>query len=485
MKLCVIGTGYVGLVTGTCFAETGNDVVCMDLDEVKIGALNRGRVPIFEPGLEEMIQRNRRERRLRFTTDLDKAVRASLLVFITVGTPSDAEGATDLGPVLSVARDIGRAMNGYKIIVTKSTVPVGTSDRVRDTVAGETDHDFEVVSNPEFLKEGAAIEDFMKPDRVIVGSDDSEAAEVMKELYAPFTRTGAPIMIMSTRSAEMTKYAANAMLACRISFINEIANLCEHLEADVHWVRQGIGADRRIGRSFLFPGVGYGGSCFPKDIRALIKAGRQSGCSVGLLSAVREVNQQQKEVLVRKILSFYTSELPQLPGDGKPSKRKLVYSDILSLPEEQRSRLALQAGNRWLLSAKPPRKLESALRGKTFAVWGLAFKPQTDDMREAPSRVIIDRLLKAGARIQAYDPEAGKTARGIFADKIEFAGSNYKALEGADALVLVTEWNLFRNPDFLKMKKLLKFPVIFDGRNQYNPEEMRHLGFFYFGIGRP
>ncbi|GAB4242398.1 MAG: UDP-glucose/GDP-mannose dehydrogenase family protein [Acidobacteriota bacterium] len=440
MKLAIVGTGYVGLVAGVGFAETGNDVTCVDIDAERIELLKQGKVPIYEPGLEEMLRRNQEEGRLTFTTDLADAVRRSLIIFIAVGTPSDEDGSSDLRYVLEAAEAIAKAMDGYRIIVNKSTVPVGTADKVREVIRRHTRHEFNVVSNPEFLKEGAAVEDFMKPDRVIIGHDDVRVAEIMKELYAPFTRTGAPILVMDNRSAEMTKYAANCMLATRISFMNEIANLCEALGADVHWVRQGIGLDRRIGPTFLFPGVGFGGSCFPKDIRALIHMGRECGCELEIVEAVYRVNERQKTRLIRKILDFFA------PGEAE-------RPDLLA--------------------------------GKVFAVWGLSFKPRTDDMREAPSIPVIERLLALGAQVQAYDPAAMQQAKRIFGDRITYAPNNYAALEGADALLLLTEWNVFRNPDFPRMARLMKTPVIFDGRNQYNPRELRDLGFQYFCIGRP
>ncbi|MFZ0430565.1 MAG: UDP-glucose/GDP-mannose dehydrogenase family protein [Acidobacteriota bacterium] len=440
MKVAVIGTGYVGVVAGTCFAETGNDVICVDVDQAKIERLQKGEIPIYEPGLEEMVVRNNREGRLVFTTDLADAVRRSLIVFIAVGTPAGEDGSSDLRYVLTAAEEIARAMDGYRIIVNKSTVPVGTADRVREVVARHTRFEFNVVSNPEFLKEGAAIDDFMKPDRVIIGHDDVRVAELMKELYAPFTRTGAPILLMDNRSAEMSKYAANCMLASRISFMNEVANLCETVGADVHAVRQGIGLDRRIGPTFLFPGIGYGGSCFPKDVKALIRTGEEHGYSLDLIKTVEQVNENQKLVLVEKILRHFC------PGR----------------------------------SAEP-----GVLDDRTFAVWGLSFKPRTDDMREAPSVVILERLLQLGAVIQAYDPVAVEAARRIFGDRVRFAKTNYAALDGADALLLLTEWNVFRNPDFPRILRTLKQPVIFDGRNQYNPDELTDLGFMYYCIGRP
>jgi UDPglucose 6-dehydrogenase len=440
MKLAMVGTGYVGLVAGTCFAETGNDVVCVDVDAERVARLQEGKVPIYEPGLEEMLTRNSREGRLSFTTDLAEAVRRSLIVFIAVGTPSDEDGSSDLRYVLEAAKGVAEAMDGYRIIVNKSTVPVGTADKVRDVVLRHTRHEFNVVSNPEFLKEGAAIEDFMKPDRVIIGHDDVRVAEIMKELYAPFTRTGAPILVMDNRSAEMTKYAANCMLATRISFMNEIANLCERVGADVHWVRQGIGLDRRIGPTFLFPGVGYGGSCFPKDVRALLQMARESGCELEVVAAVHRVNEKQKTRLIEKIVDHFAPNMEPSPG---------------------------------------------LLKGKVFAVWGLSFKPRTDDMREAPSVPVIERLLELGGEVQAYDPAAMEQARRIFGERIRYSPNNYAALEGADALVLLTEWNMFRNPDFPRMAKLMRQPVIFDGRNQYNPRELKDLGFTYYCIGRP
>lgn len=504
MKICVVGTGYVGLVVGTCLAETGNNVHCVDIDEKKIAALKQGRVPIYEPGLEEMIRRNREQERLRFTTDLEAAVKKSLIVFIAVGTPQGEGGSSDLRYVLEAAKAIGRAMNSYKIVVNKSTVPVGTANKVEEEISGRTRFPFDVVSNPEFLKEGTAIEDFMKPDRVVIGVKGARVREIMQELYAPFTRTGAPILVMDPASAEMTKYASNAMLASRISFMNEIANLCEHLGADIRSVRQGIGTDRRIGPSFLFSGVGYGGSCFPKDIRALIEMAREKRYPLKLVSAVEEVNELQKSILVHKILKFYSSKIPaQLEqqrsaelasgqhssqavrigsghrrSDGEGSGRMRLL-DTVKMPS-----FALQSKDSPLRADFKKRRWKvSPVQGKTFAVWGLSFKPQTDDMREAPSTVIIGQLLELGARIQAYDPEAIEEARKLFGKRIRYARNDYDALKEADALILVTEWNLFRNPDFQKMKEILKYPVIFDGRNQYNSQEMRELGFLYFGIG--
>src|SRR6266850_2581261 len=431
MKIAVIGTGYVGLVAGACFAESGNDVVCVDRDDAKIRTLRRGKMPIYEPGLEELVRRNRHENRLSFTTTLPKAVRASTIVFIAVGTPQGEDGSADLQHVLNVAREIARAMNGYKVIVDKSTVPVGTSGRVREVIRRETTHPFSVVSNPEFLKQGAAIDDFMKPDRVVIGAEDPRAREIMQELYAPFTRTGAPIMMMDSASAELSKYAANAMLAARISFMNEIANVCEAVGADIDEVRRAIGSDKRIGPSFLFPGVGYGGSCFPKDVKALVHFAAEKDYDFKMLKAVEAVNTAQKTLLVAKMRRHFGS-----------------------------------------------------LKGKTVAVWGLAFKPRTDDMREAPSIPLIKALLAEGAGVQAYDPEAMKVAKGIFGAKVTFAAKNYDALKGADALAIVTEWSEFRRPDFEKMRKLMRSPVIFDGRNLFTPEQMKQGGFTYYSVGR-
>ena len=506
MRICVVGTGYVGLVAGTCFAETGNDVICMDIDEEKIAWLQKGKLPIYEPGLRELMRRNLEEKRLSFTTDLKKGVHNSLIIFVAVGTPARQDGASDLSHVLEVARGVARAMDGYRIIVNKSTVPVGTADRVRQEMSALTPFQFDVVSNPEFLKEGTAVEDFMKPDRVIIGTDEVRVAEMMKELYAPFTRKGPRFLVMDTRSAEMTKYAANAILASRISFMNEIANLCEHVGADIHWVRQGIGLDRRIGPSFLFPGVGYGGSCFPKDIKALIDVARECNYPLELIKVVEKVNETQKHVLIDKILRFYSSDLAdrleelKVGAAGNKAPEGLTerpssasagvdYTYQLSLDEEKMPKMAFEGSPQMSCGTSVGRKgkgrsRQSPINGKTFAVWGLSFKPQTDDMREAPSRVIISELLKLGAKIQAYDPEAMKEVRKIFGRRIRYAKSNYEALENADGLILVTEWNVFRNPDFQRMRALLKYPVIFDGRNQYNPQEMKELGFFYFGIGR-
>ena len=432
MKLCVVGTGYVGLVAGTCFAEGGNDVICVDNAAAKIEALRAGRVPIYEPGLEELIRRNVAEGRLTFTTDLAAAVRESLVCFVAVGTPSSDDGAADLSAVWAVARAIGEAMDGYRVVVTKSTVPVATHRRLAEELAAVTRHPFDVVSNPEFMKEGAAIDDFMKPDRVVIGTQSQRAADVMRELYDPFCRTGAPILVMDNASAEMTKYAANALLATKISFMNEVANLCERVGADVDLVRRGIGSDRRIGHHFLFPGVGYGGSCFPKDVKAVIHTAQENGMGFPLLCAVEVVNEQQKQRIVQKVVAQY--------GDN--------------------------------------------LSGRRFAVWGLAFKPRTDDMREAPSLTVVRGLLGRGAQVAVHDPEAMDEARQHFGDSVSYHRLNYEALQDADALCIITEWNEFRRPDFGRMKKLLKSPVIFDGRNLYEPEVMREHGFTYFPIGR-
>jgi UDPglucose 6-dehydrogenase len=431
MKIAVVGTGYVGLVAGVCFAESGNDVVCVDNDAAKVRGLSKGKVPIYEPGLEELLRRNRAEGRLTFTTALPKAVRDSSIIFIAVGTPQGEDGSADLQHVLTVAKDVAKAMNGYKVIVDKSTVPVGTAARVREVIRRETTHPFSVVSNPEFLKQGAAIEDFMKPDRVVIGAEDDRAKEMMLELYAPFTRTDAPIMVMDCASAELAKYAANAMLATRISFMNEVANVCEAVGADVDQVRRAVGSDRRIGMSFLFPGVGYGGSCFPKDVKAMMRFAEDAQYDFRILKAVEAVNATQKTRLTAKMKKHFGS-----------------------------------------------------LKGKTIAVWGLAFKPKTDDMREAPAIPLIESLLAAGVKVQAYDPEAKDVARKHFGSRISYADANYDALKGADALAIVTEWNEFRRPDFARMRSLMKSPVIFDGRNLFAPAQMKQQGFSYYSIGR-
>jgi len=442
MKIAVIGSGYVGLVAGACFAESGNSVVCVDIDEAKIEGLRQGVIPIYEPGLKEMVLRNSAEGRLSFTTDIESAVKSSLINFIAVGTPPGDDGSADLNYVLGVARTIGRHMQGFKIIVDKSTVPVGTADKVSAAIQEELDlrgavHEFDVVSNPEFLKEGAAIDDFMKPDRVVIGTDNVRTAEIMKELYEPFMRKNNRLIIMDIRSAEMTKYAANAMLATRISFMNQIANLCERMGADVAAVRDGIGSDSRIGYDFLFPGPGYGGSCFPKDVKALVKTAEECSYDFLLLKAVEEVNELQKGILSTKVIKCI--------GDSQ--------------------------------SARP-------LQGKTIVCWGLSFKPRTDDMREAPSLTIIENLLAAGAVVRAHDPEALREARKFFGDRIVYSQNQYDILAGADALVIITDWNEYRTPDFERILAELTTPVIIDGRNLYKPARMKSAGFSYYPLGR-
>ncbi len=433
MHVAVIGSGYVGLVAGACFAETGNDVICVDKDADKIARLQRNEIPIYEPGLEGMVQRNQAEGRLTFTTDLPSAVRASRVIFIAVGTPPGEDGSADLQYVLGVARDIGRAMNEPKIVVTKSTVPVGTAEKVRAAISGETKVPFSVCSNPEFLKEGAAIEDFMKPDRVVVGTDSDEAREALAELYSPFTRQGGNrVLFMDIPSAEVTKYAANAMLATRISFMNQMALFCELVGADVYNVRLGIGSDQRIGRAFLYPGPGYGGSCFPKDVKAIIRTADELGLSLDVLKSVEHVNECQKLVVLHKTTRY----------------------------------------------------LGNDLRGKSVGIWGLAFKAETDDMRESPTIPLIEGLLAAGAKVQAHDPKAMESTRTIFGDSIMFADDPYSAAHGTDALLVMTEWLVYRNPDFERLLKLLRRPLLIDGRNLYDPERMVGLGFEYHGIGR-
>ncbi|MEY2668071.1 MAG: hypothetical protein RJA59_709 [Pseudomonadota bacterium] len=431
MKIAVIGTGYVGLVTGTCLAETGHRVTCVDLDARKIATLRGGGLPIYEPGLEELVKRNVRDGRLDFTTSTADAVRDVDVAFIAVGTPPGETGEADLSYVLAAAEQIGRAIGRYTVIVNKSTVPVGSADRVSEVVARVAQAPFDVVSNPEFLKEGAAIDDFMRPDRIVVGVTTERARAVMSELYAPFVRTEQPILFMDRRSSELTKYAANAMLATRISFMNDIASLCERVGADVDHVRRGMGSDKRIGYPFLFPGAGFGGSCFPKDVRALMTMARGVGLDFDLLRSVERVNERQKRSLLEKAQKHFGS-----------------------------------------------------LQGLTFAVWGLAFKPKTDDMREAPSLTIIEGLLGHGAKVRAHDPVAAEVAAAIFGGRIELAPDPYAAAAGADALVLVTEWNEFRQPDFELLKRTMKQPVLFDGRNVWDPAKVRALGFSYQGIGR-
>ena len=436
MKITIVGSGYVGLVTGTCFAEVGIDVVCVDVNQKKIEDLKKGIIPIFEPGLEEMLLRNMKKDRLHFTTSIQEATAECDVIFIAVGTPPGEDGSADLRYVLQVARDCGKYMNDYLLVVTKSTVPVGTATRVRNAIQGELDRrkvviPFDVASNPEFLKEGAAIEDFLKPDRIVVGLDSPRAEDLMKRLYKPFTLNGHPIIFMDIASAEMTKYAANSMLATKISFMNDIANLCEIVGADVNMVRKGIGSDSRIGPKFIYPGIGYGGSCFPKDVKAMINTAEEFHYELRVLKAVEAVNQDQKSVLFNKIMNYFAHDI----------------------------------------------------KGKTIAIWGLSFKPLTDDMREAPSLVIIEKLLGAGARVKAYDPVAVKEAKRYLDDRITYSNHQYEALKGADCLVMVTEWPEFRFPDFSTIKELLRTPAIFDGRNIYDHAEMKRLGFDYFCIG--
>ena len=432
MKVCVIGTGYVGLVAGTCLAEMGNDVICVDKDEKKLEQLKNGIVPIYEPGLEELIKVNVKENRLTFTNNLKTAVEKSLVCFIAVGTPQGEDGSADLKYVYQVAEDIGKSLNGYKVIIDKSTVPVGTAEQVTKIIKSQTTEEFDVVSNPEFLKQGAAVDDFLKPDRVVIGSNSQRATEIMQELYAPFLRTGNPVIIMDVKSAEMTKYAANSFLAVKISYANEIANICEKVGADAEMVRIGMCADKRIGSQFLFPGLGYGGSCFPKDVKALLKTAKDNDCDYQLLKSADDVNKKQRQIFINKILKRFGNDL----------------------------------------------------KGKTFGVWGLAFKPKTNDMREAPAITIINALLERGAKVQAYDPKAFDSAEFYFKDNIVYAKSSYDALEGADAMLLLTEWNEFRRPDFERIKSLLKTPVIFDGRNQYNGKRLLEAGFEYYCVGR-
>ena len=433
MKICVVGTGYVGLVVGACFAETGNDVLCADVDGKKIAGLKENRLPIYEPGLEPLVLRNQRDGRLQFTTDVAGAIEAADVVLIAVGTPPDEDGSADLQHVLAVARTIGQHMNRPKVIATKSTVPVGTAELVRAEIAKHTKTTFHVCSNPEFLKEGAAVDDFMKPDRVIVGVDHPESRRVFEELYGPFVRTGNPLVFMDIPSAEMTKYAANAMLATRITFMNQIAELCEAVGADVQLVRKGIGSDHRIGPAFLFPGPGYGGSCFPKDVMALVKTADARKVSLDVLKAVESGNERQKRVLFDKLARHF---------DGK-------------------------------------------LKGCTIAVWGLAFKAETDDVRESPALVLVEALLEAGATVRAHDPAAIETARRQLGDRVVYAASAYEALVGADALAIVTEWREYRNPDFARVKQTLSRPLIVDGRNLYEGARLAELGFTYDCIGRP
>ena len=437
MKISVFGSGYVGLVAGACFADVGNDVICADIDENKIQMLEKGEIPIYEPGLSDIVRRNTREERLSFTSDLQMAIRASSILLIAVGTPPDEDGSADLKNVLAVAATIGKNMIDSKIIVNKSTVPVGTADLVRKEISKHTDLPFAVVSNPEFLKEGAAIDDFMKPDRVIIGSSDEEAMQTIRDLYLPFVRTGKPIILMDEPTAELTKYAANSILATKISFMNEIANLCEIVGADVNMIRKGIGSDSRIGQSFIFPGAGYGGSCFPKDVKALINTAKKNDYELQVLQAVESANEKQKTILMKKVQRYFDNDL----------------------------------------------------KDKVIAVWGLSFKPRTNDMREAPAIDMISAMISEGANVQAHDPEALHEAERIFKDwvgnQLTLYPKRYKCLEGADALVIMTEWNEFREPDFLLIKETLSNPVIFDGRNIYDPQRLKKAGIDYFCIGRP
>lgn len=432
MKIAVVGTGYVGLVTGTCFSETGNHVTCIDIDQRKVEKLKNGIMPIYEPGLEVLFERNTKQGRLNFTTDLKEGIEGAKVIFLALPTPPGEDGSADLKYILQVAEDLGPLLKEYTIIIDKSTVPVGTADKVRAKIAATAKVDFDVVSNPEFLREGVAVDDFMKPDRVVIGSSSERANKVMETLYAPLVRQGNPIIFMDERSAELTKYAANSFLATKITFMNEIANLCEKLGADVDAVRKGIGTDSRIGKRFLFAGIGYGGSCFPKDVQALARSADDVDYDFKILDAVMEINQSQKVKLIPKIQQFFNNDL----------------------------------------------------NGKTIAVWGLAFKPYTDDIREAPSLVNINELLNQGAKIKAYDPEAMENVRNLIGDKIQLCKDEYDAIEGADALLIMTEWPIFRTPDFEKLSKSLKNKIIFDGRNLYEPEQMEELGFKYYSIGR-
>ncbi len=432
MKLAIVGTGYVGLVTGTCFAETGNNVICVDKDEKKIEMLKSGVIPIYEPGLEPLIKKNVEAKRLLFTTDMQFAVINSEIIFLAVGTPPDEDGSADLSYVISAAEEIARYMDGYKIIVTKSTVPVGTGEIIKKRIGEISNYDFDVASNPEFLKEGSAVLDCLKPERVIIGAEREETAKILKELYAPFVRTGNPIYVMDIKSAETTKYAANAMLATRISFMNEFARFCERVGADIENIRLGIGSDSRIGKRFLFPGTGYGGSCFPKDVKAIISTAKRHGYEMKILEAVEEVNQSQKKILVKKLMNHYKNDVA----------------------------------------------------GRTFAIWGLSFKPNTDDIREAPSLVIIDELLKLNASLRVHDPVAMENVKKIFGKKLYYSKDSYDAVIDTDGLLIVTEWNEYRSPDLEKIFDLMKNPVIFDGRNILDKNELREKGFVYYGIGR-
>lgn len=433
MKICVIGTGYVGLVAGTCLSEMGNDVICVDKDLEKVEQLRKGIIPIYEPGLEELIKSCCAEGRLTFSTDLDLAVKKSQICFIAVGTPQDEDGSADLSAVFAVAKEIGKAMNGYKVIVDKSTVPVGTAEKVTEIIKENTQFEFDVVSNPEFLKQGAAVDDFLKPDRVIIGSNSLRASDIMQELYSPFLKTGNAVITMDVKSAEMTKYAANSFLATKISFANEIANLCEKVGADAELVRIGMCMDKRIGKQFLYPGLGYGGSCFPKDVQALMKVAKDNNANYDILKATNIINKRQRLLFIDKILEKYNNDI----------------------------------------------------KGKVFALWGLAFKPNTNDMREAPSITIVNKLVELGAKIVAYDPKAMDLAKKILGNKIITKDNKYDTLKGSDALIILTEWNEFRRPDFERLKQELKYPIIFDGRNIYEPDRMAKREIKYICVGRP
>lgn len=432
MKVAIVGTGYVGLVTGTCLADTGNDVICVDNDHKKVENLNNNIMPIYEPDLDTVFDRNVKAGRLKFTTDLKTATDASDVIFLALPTPPGEDGSADLSYILGVANELGKIINGYKVIVNKSTVPVGTAEKVRDAISKNTDIEYDVVSNPEFLREGLAVDDFMKPDRIVIGTKSERAKKIMEELFAPFVRQGNPVIFMDERSSELTKYAANSYLAARITFMNEIANICELIGANVDLVRIGMGSDSRIGKRFLFPGIGYGGSCFPKDVTALHKSASEYGYDFKILDSVMSVNQTQKTIIIGKIKEYFKNDL----------------------------------------------------KGKKIAVWGLAFKPDTDDVREAPSLYIINELLKEGVSVSVYDPEAMENVKKILGDKVEYVNDHYEALKGADALVIATEWSLFRTPDFNKISQNLKAKVIFDGRNLYDLKQMEDLGYYYRSIGR-
>lgn len=432
MKISVIGTGYVGLVTGTCLAETGNDVLCIDINQSKIDQMQQGIVPIYEPHLDVLFERNIKANRLKFSTSLTEGLDHGEIIFLALPTPEDEDGSADLSYILGVAKEIGKHIKDYKVIVDKSTVPVGTSDKVREAISNETNVEFDVVSNPEFLREGFAVDDFLKPERIIVGSSSERAIKSIERLYKPFVRSGNPIIIMDERSAELTKYAANAFLATKITFMNEIANFCEKVGADVDKVRVGMGTDSRIGKRFLFPGIGYGGSCFPKDVKALHKSGKDNGYEFDILKSVIKVNDIQKKILIPKINTYFNNDL----------------------------------------------------KGKTFGVWGLAFKPETDDIREAPALYMIEELLSLGASIKVFDPEAMSNVKKKFEDKLYYASNMYDALNDVDALIICTEWSIFRTPDFNKIKSIMKAPVIFDGRNLYDVKDLKNEGFSYTSIGR-